>query len=140
MEKERIRKILVPLDGSKNSLRGLNKAIYLAQEHEASLVFIHVIHRLPKRKEKTIPENGITQDDPTFLVTAEMLAKKNGIPSSGRVIIGDPGHAIMDYANTHGIDLIVMGARGLSVFKKIFLGSVSSYVLQKAKVAVMVVK
>ncbi|MGI0006448.1 MAG: universal stress protein, partial [Nitrosotalea sp.] len=43
MGEDRIRKILVPLDGSKNSLRGLNKAIYLAQEHEASLVFIHVI-------------------------------------------------------------------------------------------------
>ncbi len=140
MERERIRKILVPLDGSKNSLRGLNKAIYLAQEHEASLVFIHVIHRFPKKKGKTVPEKGLTQDDPTFLVTAEMLAKKNGIPSSGRVIVGDPGHAIMDYAHTHSIDLIVIGARGLSAFKKIFLGSVSSYVLQKAKIAVMIVK
>ncbi|MGI0065694.1 MAG: universal stress protein [Nitrosotalea sp.] len=36
--------------------------------------------------------------------------------------------------------MIVMGARGLSAFKKIFLGSVSSYVLQKAKIAVMIVK
>ncbi len=140
MERERIRKILVPLDGSKNSLRGLNKAVYLALEHEATLVFIYVVHRLPKRKEKTVLEKGITQDDPTFLLTAEMLAKKNGISSSSRVIIGDPGHAIMDYAHTHSIDLIVMGARGLSAFKKIFLGSVSSYVLQKAKIAVMIVK
>ena len=140
MESEQIRKILVPLDGSKNSLRGLNKAIYLALEHEAALVFIHVVHRLPKIKGKLVPEKGITLDDPTFLLTAEMLAKKNDIPSSGRVIIGDPGHTIMDYANTHSIDLIVMGARGLSDFKKIFLGSVSSYVLQKAKVAVMIVK
>ena len=140
MGREQIRKILVPLDGSKNSLRGLSKSIYLAREHEAALVFIHVVHRLPKRKGKLVPERGLTQDEPTFLLTAEMLAKKNDISSSGRVLIGDPGHAIMDFANTHGVDLIVMGARGLSTFKKIFLGSVSSYVLQKAQVAVMIIK
>lgn len=42
--------------------------------------------------------------------------------------------------HTHEIDLIEIGARGLSKFKKIFLGSVSDYVLSKAKIAVMLIK
>jgi nucleotide-binding universal stress UspA family protein len=140
MIKQQIKKILIPLDGSKNSRRGLEKAIYLAKEHKASLVFIHVVHHIPKSKGKIIREVGITSNEPTFLLTARMLAKKNGIPSNDRVVTGDPGHAIIDYSNTHNVDLIVIGARGLGTYKKIFLGSVSSYVMQKAKTDVMVIK
>lgn len=55
------------------------------------------------------------------------------------MLTSDPGHTIIEYVHTHGIDLIVVGVRGLSTFK-IFLGSVSSYVLHKSKVAVMLVK
>lgn len=139
MERQKIKKILVPLDGSKNSSRGLDKAIYLAKEHGASLSFIHVVHRAQKRREPT-KEKSLPLDTPTFMLEAEMLAKKNGIASNGRVLVGDAGHEIMEYAGTHGIDLIVIGARGLSTFKKIFLGSVSSYVMQKARTAVMLVK
>jgi len=140
MIKQQIKKILVPLDGSKNSLRGLKKAIYLAKEHKASLAFIYVVHQIPKSEGKIIRELGITSNEPTFLLTARMLAKKNGIPSSDRVVTGDPGHAILDYSNTHNVDLIVIGARGLSAYKEIFLGSVSNYVMQKAKTDVMIIK
>src|SRR5579872_5116705 len=126
MIKQQIKKILVPLDGSKNSFRGLEKAIYLAKEHKASLAFIHVVHHIPKSEGKIIREIGVASDEPTFLLTARMLAKKNGISSSDRILIGDPGHAIIDYSHTRNIDLIVIGARGLGTYKKIFLGSVSS--------------
>ena len=136
----RIKKILVPLDGSKNSLRGLSKAIYLAKEHEATLTFIYVVHHIIKKEQKIVREKGISQDTQTFMLNAEMLAKKNGISSYGRVMSGDPGHTIIEYANIHGMDLIVIGARGLGTFKKIFLGSVSSYVLHKSKIAVMLIK
>ncbi|MDE1818743.1 MAG: universal stress protein [Thaumarchaeota archaeon] len=140
MTDQRIKKILVPLDGSRNSMRGLNKAIYLAKEHEATLTFLHVVHHLPKKEGKIAPEKEISQDEPTFLLTAKMLAKKNGISSSSRVLTGDPGHVLVDYSHTHHVDLIVIGSRGLGTFKKVFLGSVSSYVMQKANTAVMVIK
>lgn len=140
MERQRIKKILVPLDGSENSSRGLDKAIYLAKEHEASLTLIHVVHRIPKKEGGIIKEKGMPLDTPTFMLEAEMLAKKNGVASNGRVLLGDAGHEIVEYAGTHDIDLVVIGARGLNTFKKIFLGSVSSYVMQKSKSAVMVVK
>lgn len=135
MEDQKIKKILVPLDGSKNASRGLESALHLAKEHEASLVVIHVIHTDEKKKGKKSEE--IT---PSFVITAKGLASKNEIPFYSRVLTGDPAHEIVDYSNTHGIDLIVIGARGLSTFKKIFLGSVTSYVMQKSKVPVMLIK
>ena len=138
MERQQIRKILVPLDGSKNSLRSLQTAIHLAREHEASLFVIHVIHTFPEKERKQ--QEGEEEVPPSFILLAKKLAVKNGIPFYSRILTGDPGHAIVEYTNTHSIDLIVIGARGLSVFKKIFLGSVSSYVMHKSKVAVMLIK
>lgn len=135
-----IRKILVPLDGSKNSERGLSKAVYIAKEHEATLDFVYVMHKSPRKEKSARKEKSMRSEIPTFMVKAEMLAKKNGIPSTSRVLTGDSGHEIVEFADTRNIDLIVIGARGLSGFKKIFLGSVSSYVMQKAKTAVMLVK
>lgn len=137
MERQKIREILVPLDGSKNSRRGLEAAIHLAREHEASLVAIYVIHSISKKVRKK-KQSG--EPMPQFLTEAKELAEKNDIPFHSRVLEGDPGHAILEYSDTRGIDLIVIGARGLGTFKKIFLGSVSSYILNKAKVAVMLIR
>lgn len=138
MEVQRIRKILVPLDGSKNSVKSIQRAIHLAKEHEAALYAIHVVHTLPEKKQKQ--KQAEEEVPPSFIILAKKLAVKNGVPFHSRILAGDPGHAIIDYTNTHGIDLIVIGARGLSTFKKIFLGSVSSYVMHKSKVAVMLIK
>ncbi|MGI0088476.1 MAG: universal stress protein [Nitrosotalea sp.] len=137
-ERPKIKKILVPLDGSKNSLRGLATGVHLAKEHEASLVVIHVIH-MPYKKERRQKELE-EEVPPEFFLYAKRAAVKSSIPFFSRILTGDPGHSIVEYSNNHGIDLIVIGARGLSAFKKIFLGSVSSYVMHKAKVAVMLVK
>lgn len=137
MSRQKIQHILVPLDGSKNSQRGLETAIHLAKEHEASLTVIYVIHHLQK---KTSLKQKLEEVPPSFVLQAKKLASKNSVPFYSRILVGDPGHAIMEYAHTRDIDLIVMGARGLSAFKKIFLGSVSSYVLNKSKIAVMLIK
>jgi nucleotide-binding universal stress UspA family protein len=138
IERQRIKKILVPLDDSKNSLRGLEAGIHLAKEHEASLTVIHVIHMLHKKelRQKKLEE----EVPPESFLLAKKLAVKNGIPFNSRILTGDPGHSIVEYSDDHNIDLIVIGARGLSDFKKIFLGSVSSYVMHKSKMAVMLIK
>ncbi|MGI0018498.1 MAG: universal stress protein [Nitrosotalea sp.] len=137
-EMQKIKKILVPLDGSKNSLRGLKIGIHLAQEHEGSLTVIHVIHTSHKKEHK---QKELEEDiPPEFILFAKQLAVKNAVPFYSRILTGDPGYSIVEYSNTHNIDVIVIGARGLSALKKIFLGSVSSYVMHKSKVAVMLIK
>lgn len=137
-ENQKIKKILVPLDGSRNSMRGLETGIHLAKEHEASLTVIHVIH-MPHKKE--LKQKELEEEvPPESFLYAKKLAVKNDIPFFSRILTGDPGHSIVEYSDTHNIDLIVIGARGLSGFKKIFLGSVSSYVMHKSKMAVMLIK
>jgi nucleotide-binding universal stress UspA family protein len=77
-----------------------------------------------------------------FLNEAKVRAAKKGIQLTGKALAGDPGFDIARFANNkkNRIDLVVIGARGRSSAKEIFLGSVSNYVLHKVKKPVLIVK
>jgi len=138
------KKILVPIDGSKNSIRGLDMAIQLARQSQGTITALAV---------KTVP--GIYAIHPLgfldfnsmkeikkLLADAKLRAAKKGIQLTGKAVAGDPGYDIARFANNskNGIDMVVVGARGRSSAKEIFLGSVSNYVLHKSKKPVLVVK
>ena len=48
--------------------------------------------------------------------------------------------SLVSYAESHDVDLIVIGSRGLGGFKKLLLGSVASGVSQHSKCPVLIVK
>jgi len=54
--------------------------------------------------------------------------------------VGDHARVIIDAANKEGYDLIIMGSKGLSLFKDLLPGSVSLKVVYHARCAVMVVR
>jgi len=138
------KKILVPLDGSKNSLRGLDMAIHIARQSQGTITAlavksvpgIYAIHPLG-----FLDFNSMTEVK-KLLEDAKVRAAQKGIQLTGKAISGDPGYDIARFANNskNRIDLIVIGARGLSSAKEIFLGSVSNYVLHKSKKPVLIVK
>jgi len=138
------KKILAPLDGSKNSIRGLDMAIHIARQSQGIIVAlavksvpgIYAIHPLG------FLDFNSTSEVKKILSDAKLRAAKKGIKLIGKAISGDPGYDIARFANNskNGIDLVVIGARGRSSAKEIFLGSVSNYVLHKSKKPVLVVK
>jgi nucleotide-binding universal stress UspA family protein len=138
------KKILVPLDGSKNSIRGLDMAIHIARQSHGTITALTV---------KSVP--GIYAIHPLgfldfssltkvkkLLDSAKLRAAKKGIQLTGKSLAGDPGFDIARFANNkkNKIDLVVIGARGRGSAKEIFLGSVSNYVLHKVKKPVLIVK
>ena len=138
------KKILVPIDGSKNSIRGLDMAIHIARQSHGTITALTV---------KSVP--GIYAIHPIgfldfssmtevkkFLDSAKLRAAKKGIQLTGKALAGDPGFDIARFANNkkNKIDLVVIGARGRGSAKEIFLGSVSNYVLHKVKKPVLIVK
>ena len=138
------KKILVPLDGSKNSIRGLDMAIHLARQSQGTITALSV---------KTVPgvyalhplgflDFNSMKEVKKILADAKLRAAKKGIQLTGKAISGDPGYDITRFANNskNKIDLVVVGARGRGSAKEIFLGSVSNYVLHKCKKPVLVVK
>jgi nucleotide-binding universal stress UspA family protein len=78
-----------------------------------------------------------------------LAVKENNTNNNNKIqfkseIIEDPisrvGSAIVDYAESENVDLIVIGTRGRTGFKKMLLGSVASDVVTYAHCPVMVVK
>ena len=138
------KKILVPLDGSKNSIRGLDMAIHIARQSQGTISALTV---------KTVPGIyalhplgflGINSGDEAkkIIESAKVRAAKRGIKLTAKALAGDPGYDIARFVNNakNKIDLVVIGARGRSSAKEMFLGSTSNYVLHKSKKPVLIVK
>ncbi len=142
MSKNHIKKILVPLDGSKSSFNGLDEAIYLARQCHATITGLHIIPVYPKKLGDLVSPLKITAfDDATKMMNkAEVTCAQNGILFHKKVVIGDVKSDISTYAKQNKFDIIVLGARGLGAVKEMFLGSVSNAVVHKSKVPVLLVK
>lgn len=142
MLKSRIKKILVPLDGSRNSIRGLDNAIYLARQCQATITGIYVLPRVPVRSYRAIqhPEKELLKDADKNMEYAKKHSAQNGIIFQKKISFGDPGYTITKYAKDKKFDIIIIGARGRSSIKEIFFGSVSNYVIHKANIPVLIIK
>ena len=144
MKNHHLKKILVPLDGSNNSLRGLDHAISLAKLSGASIVGAHVSY-IPGNL--AYPRQGfinqaLVKEANRYLNTAKKRCTENGISFTSKILPGTPSHGIVKFGQEvkNGINMIVMGTRGLSSPKESFLGSVSNHVAHKSKVPVLLVK
>jgi nucleotide-binding universal stress UspA family protein len=140
----KIKKILVPLDGSKNSLRGLDKAISLARQFEAILVGLCVIYSAPRSEFRGTAslEKGSYEKVKKFMNLAKTKAAQNGIVFDEKIAYGDVGYHIIKFAHDkkNKIDMIVIGSRGRGAAKQMFFGSTSNYVLHASNIPVLVVK
>ncbi len=142
---KKIKNILVPLDGSKNSIRGLDEAILLARECNATITAVFANH-LPAMH--TLHPLGFLslnfkKEAKKIFDTAKTRAAKKGILLKHKILDGyDPGYEIVRYSNRNKpkFDIVVVGARGKGIAKELFFGSVSNYIVHKASMPVLVVK
>jgi nucleotide-binding universal stress UspA family protein len=137
-----MKKILVPLDGSQNSFRGLDYAISLARQCGATITGISVIPFYPKALLLTpiLYERELTRAAKEFMAKAKKRSAQNGIVFNEKITNGHAVDKILDFAREKKFDLIVISARGLGTVKGIFLGSTSNGVVHKSKMPVLVVK
>ena len=88
MLKNRFKRILVALDGSANSIRGMNEAISLARESEAIVTGIHVLPGVPS--ELTSKLNGykkyLLEKTRKFMYDAKTSAARHGIDFEANTI------------------------------------------------------
>ena len=77
------------------------------------------------------------QTDEVFDRLAEVL-KQVPFKYTKKMLVGHPAKLIPAYAEEHAVDLIVMGARGLSALQNLYLGSVSLATIASSKCPVLV--
>ena len=143
MIKKKISKILVPIDGSKNSIRGLETAITLARSCGATITGIYSIYAPPHSEFRGVGsvEKSLNVQVRKFMEESKVLAAKNGIVFNEKIARGEIGYNIIKLAHGKGnFDMIVMGSRGRSSTKEMFFGSVSNYVIHTSKIPVVIVK
>jgi len=148
-----IKKILVPTDGSAYAAKAFEYATDLALKYDAELHFVHVVSesKMPEGLDDFIRTERI-EDQPrervflqkmgdAIIQSIEEKSKLKGIENvKSAVLIGDPAEKIVEYANANGIDMIVLGNRGLGAVKMLFMGSVSNKVCNLANCTCVTVK
>ncbi len=142
-KRQKIQKILVPLDGSNNSYRGLNHAINLAKQTKMKIIGLYVmpIQLISTVWRPVAIKNEMLKIGKNIMKKSIQRAKQNNILFEERILSGVPGTDIVTFAGNkkNNVSLIIIGASSKGVSKEKYFGSVSNYVLNKSKISVLVV-
>jgi len=139
--------IMVPYDGSEHSKRAFRYALDIAKKYNSELVAAICILTQDQIPEIMAPDEEELQLQKQKSAAAESLSilemesKKAQVRFRGVVLkTGSVIDALLSYAESNGIDMIVAGSRGLGGFKKLLLGSVASALCQYSACPVLIVK
>ncbi|NCF22593.1 MAG: universal stress protein [Nitrosopumilaceae archaeon] len=141
-----MKRIMVCLDGSKNSLRGLDKAISFTKQSDAMIIGVHSdtsFSAFSAVRAPILPEKKWKKGAKALMNIAKKKVEKNEIEFEGVVIGGHTsGIDLTTFANNpaNKIDQIIIGSRGMGFPKELFFGSTSNFILHKAKAPVTIVK
>lgn len=135
------KRILLTVDGSENALRAAEHAIELAKLSNAKVDLINVIDFEEARNEMIqTTESELTEvRRQRYQPTVDLLTK-NEVNHEVLIFYGNPGLSIVEHANKHDYDIVLVGSRGLNSFQEMFLGSVSHKVVQRVNCPVMIIK
>ncbi len=138
-----VKTILVAVDGSEYSDKAVQYACAMGPLLNAEVILLHVVPMLVS----ATPYHD-TQSDQPFLALQKVgedildRAKKiaDTCPVTDLIDHGDPAARIIEIAKERDVDLIIMGSRGLSGIKRLFVGSISDKVANSAECPVMIVR
>lgn len=150
-------KILITVDGSEQSMDAADYAIVMAkkEDNNAQLIALHVLFSQTGYAYSTnmfglvtpssineLLEDAKHEAQQWFDKIKEKLYENGDIQLKTEVVVSPTSvvGAIVDYAEHENVDLIVIGTRGRSGFKKMLLGSVAAGVVTYAHCPVMVIK
>ncbi|ENZ7246349.1 universal stress protein [Enterococcus hirae] len=142
---KRYQKIMVAVDGSKQSEQAFLEALDLAKDNEAELFIVSIINKVELTHSAYAFSKIYAEEKQKIEV--EMLkkihdAKEYGINDIHAIVeTGDPRNLIGTvFPQQEAIDLIVMGATGKGAIQQALVGSTASYVVTHTPCSVLVVK
>lgn len=158
MQEKYFSRVLVAIDGSTSSMHATDCAISIAMKNNSQLIALYVIDfykypYLPSSiilaptfgSEKYLEEKNKAEEKMNKIKEKYKQKIKNNInykELKTEIVEGAKSAAttIMEYAESENIDLIIIGSRGRTSFKKLLLGSVSSNIIKNAHCAVLVIR
>jgi universal stress protein A len=137
-----LKRILVPVDFSETSAAALRYGVELARGFKARLHLLHVPEHPGEAAEAEYPiglfetMQNAAHDRLRHLLTD---ADANELRPQCSMRLGTAPEEIVDYAQEHDIDLIVMGTHGRTGLARVLLGSVAETVVRTAPCPVLTV-
>jgi nucleotide-binding universal stress UspA family protein len=143
MLQNRFKKILVPLDGSPNSIRGLNEAVSLARQTDATITGIYVMQSFPPKLAQILKSYrvGMVKTAQKIMSHARTSAARHGVTFNEQVAAStNVVKTIAGYSKRNKFDIVVIGSRGQDSPHAEYLGSVANGVLHESEIPVLIVK
>ena len=135
----------MPFDGSEYSEKAYEQALEIAEKFESELTVMTVIQsKISDSSGMSLTRMQEIQDEEEDAATAmlkalEDRAKAKNVSFSIKIVHNpSSSEAIVGYADSHDMDLVVMGSHGRTGFRKIVLGSVASGVVGHTKCSVLI--
>jgi nucleotide-binding universal stress UspA family protein len=146
-----IKRILVPLDGSKVAEQSAPHAEELARVMGGELILFQAYESLARMmsgeafragSEEEIKEANKRREEEAkgYLKSIAGPFREKGLTVSEVVASGDPAEEILDYAASSAVDIITMSTHGRSGIKRWVFGSVTDKVLHAGDMPVLVVR
>lgn len=143
-----MKKILVPTDFSENAENALQIAAQLANKFNSEIYLLHMIE-LPANMSNPVGETR-SNDLPEALGFMKLAKKRFTEILSRPYLKGIKVHEIVDFhqafdgimetSREHDCDYIIMGSKGASGFKEMFIGSNTEKVVRTSEIPVLVIK
>ena len=136
------RKIMVGYDSSAQADKAVDVALSLAESLDCTVLVFAVAR--PPEPATSVEMEAVLDDarehyEEGFKRIVEK-AKGHDLQITTDIVVGHPAEQIVHRAEQDKVDLIILGRRGMSMFEKWLLGSVSERVLRYAHCPVMVVR
>ncbi|MDJ0747282.1 MAG: universal stress protein, partial [Xenococcaceae cyanobacterium MO_167.B27] len=157
---EMFNKILLAIDNSKRSRKVFETGMSLAKTTGASWMLLQVLSSQEKnypspfryyaQESETIDKSTVNfyqkhwqklqQEGLESLQSLTEEATKAAVKTEFRQSFGYPGRNICELAQTWAAEVIILGSRGITGLKEMFLGSISNYVTHHAPCSVLIVR
>jgi nucleotide-binding universal stress UspA family protein len=144
-----IKRILCPIDFSEFSKHAFDRAVAIAQTHNATVEALHVVPAPSGMAAVPFGPEGPGGFALQEIHREHLLQEMKRVLSAGHPLTVTVGfhaiespavdRAILAQANSLAADLIVMGTHGRSGFDRLLLGSVTEKILRRAKLPVLTV-
>ena len=154
------KKILVPVDFSRQSLKAVEVAVNVAKNFGSEVIVLHAVQSLTgiapigpsamstvtDEKKKTLEEERLEYEKKQGLIAKNMLEnvassfRKENIDVDSEIVTGNPAETIIRFAEAMGADLIIMGSKGESEIKRFSMGSVCDKVIHNVRCNVLVIR
>jgi nucleotide-binding universal stress UspA family protein len=142
-------RILVPVDGSAASARGLDEAIELVRHLRARMRLVHVVEPWVMVSMDTMAANAhqvaeiIRSEGARLLQECESKARNAGVEVDAELIETtgrSAGECIVERVKEVDADLIVCGTHGRRGLRRALMGSDAEYIVRRASVPVLLVR